>query len=90
MLSLKDGSLLKVVGENGVMLIWGQEVNWPPGAHFQQEEYYIFFTRPNMEINTKMHWLELSTMIHVVRKQIKYILVNERPRDISRARLHDL
>ena len=21
-----------------------------------------------MEINTKMHWLELSTMIHVVRK----------------------
>ena len=38
-----------------------------------------------MEINTKMHWLELSTMIHVVRKQIKYILVNERPRDISRS-----
>ena len=35
----------------------------------KQEEYYIFFTRPNMEINTKMHWLELSTMIHVVRKQ---------------------
>ena len=30
--------------------------------------------------------LALSTMIHVVRKQIKYILVNERPRDISRAR----
>ena len=34
--------------------------------------------------------LNLSTMIHVVRKRIKYILVNERPRDISRARLRDL
>ena len=43
-----------------------------------------------MEISTKMHLLELSTMIHVVRKQIKYILVNERPRDMSRARLRDL
>ena len=43
-----------------------------------------------MKINTKMHWLELSTMIHIVRKQIKYILVNERPHDISRARLRDL
>ena len=43
-----------------------------------------------MEISTKMHLLELSTMIHVVRKQIKYILVNERPRDISLARLLDL
>ena len=36
-----------------------------------------------MEISTKMHLLELSTMIHVVRKQIKWKLVNERPRDIS-------
>ena len=43
-----------------------------------------------MEISTKMHLLELSTMIHVVRKQIKCILVNERPRDISLARLRDL
>ena len=43
-----------------------------------------------MEINTKMHWLDLSTMIHLVRNQIKYILVNERPRDSSRARLRDL
>ena len=43
-----------------------------------------------MEINTKMHLLELFTMIHCVRKQIKYILVNERPRDISLARLNDL
>ena len=37
--------------------------------------------------STKMHLLELSTMIHVVRNQIKCILVNERPRDISLARL---
>ena len=29
----------------------------------------VFLTRPNMEINIKMHWLELFTMIHVVRKQ---------------------
>ena len=43
-----------------------------------------------MEINTKMNLLELSTMIHVVRKQIKYILVNERLRDISLARLRDV
>ena len=45
-----------------------------------------------MEINilTNMHLLELSSTIHVVRKQIKYILVNERPRDISLARLRDL
>ena len=42
-----------------------------------------------MEISTKMHLLELSTMIHVVRNQIKCILVNERPRDISLARLRD-
>ena len=42
----------------------------------------IFFTRPSKEISTKMHLLELSTMIHVVRKQIKCILVNERPRDL--------
>ena len=34
--------------------------------------------------------LELSTVIHVVRKHIKCILVNERPRDISLARLLDL
>ena len=40
-----------------------------------------------MEISAKMHLLELSTMIHVVRKQIKCLLVNERPRDISLARL---
>ena len=38
---------------------------------------------PNMEISTKTHLLELSTMIHVVRNQIKCILVNERPHDIS-------
>ena len=37
-----------------------------------------------------MHLLELSTMIHVVRKQIKWKLVNERPRDISLARLRYL
>ena len=43
-----------------------------------------------MEISTKTHLLELSTMIHVVRKQIKCILVNKRPRDISLARLLDL
>ena len=30
-----------------------------------------------MEISTKTHFLELSTMIHVVRKQIRYMLVNE-------------
>ena len=38
-----------------------------------------------MEISTKMHLPELSTVIHVVRKQIKCILVNERPRNISLA-----
>ena len=31
-----------------------------------------------MEISTKTHLLELSTMIHVVRNQIKCILANER------------
>ena len=56
----------------------------------KQEEYQIFFTRPSMEISLKMHLLELSTLIHVVRKQIKCILVNERPRDISLVRLRDL
>ena len=56
----------------------------------QQEEYWIFFTRPSMEISTKTHLLELSTMIHVVRNQIRCILVNQRPRDISLARLRDL
>ena len=34
--------------------------------------------------------LGLSTIIHVVRKQIKFILLNERPCDISLARLRDL
>ena len=47
-------------------------------------------TPPSMEISTKMHLPELSTVIHVVRKQIKCLLVNERPRDISLARLRDL
>ena len=28
-----------------------------------QEEYWTFFTRPSMEISTKTHLLELSTMI---------------------------
>ena len=56
----------------------------------EQEEYYIFFTRPSMEVSTKMHLLELSTMIYVVRNQIKCVLVNERPRDLSLARLRDL
>ena len=56
----------------------------------KQEEYYILYTRPSMEISPKTHLHELSTMIHVVRKQIKCILVNERPRDISLGRLRDL
>ena len=43
-----------------------------------------------MEISTKTDLPELSTMIHVVRNQIKCIFVNERPRDISIARLRDL
>ena len=43
-----------------------------------------------MEISTNTHLLELSTMIHVVRNQVRCILVNERPRDISLARLRDL
>ena len=43
-----------------------------------------------MKISTKTHSLELFTMIHVVRNQIKCILVNKRPRDISLARLGDL
>ena len=43
-----------------------------------------------MEISTKTHLLELSTMIHVVRNQIRCILVKERPCDISLARLRDL
>ena len=47
-------------------------------------------TPPSMETSTKMHLPELSTVIHVVRKQIKCILVNERPRDISLARLRDV
>ena len=60
----------------------------------KQEEYWIFFTRPSMKISmkisTKTHLLELSTMIHVVGNQIRCILVNERPRYISLARLRDL
>ena len=43
-----------------------------------------------MEISTKTYLLELSTMIHVVREQIKCMLVKERPRVISLARLLDL
>ena len=43
-----------------------------------------------MKISTITDLLELSTMIHVVRNQIKCILINERPRDISLARLRDL
>ena len=31
----------------------------------KQEEYYIFFTRPSIEINTKTHLLEFSTVTHV-------------------------
>ena len=42
------------------------------------------------DISTKTHLLELSTVIHVVRNQIKCVLVNERPRDISLARVRDL
>ena len=34
-----------------------------------------------MEISKKMHLSELSTVIHVDRKQIKCIPVNKRPRD---------
>ena len=72
---------------------------YPPFIYFlcmfcafsmQKEEYCIIFTRPSMEISTKTHLLELSTMIHVVRNQIRCMLVNERPRDISLARLRDL
>ena len=58
--------------------------------YLKQEEYQVFFTRPRREISTKTHLLELSTMINVVRNPIKCILVNERPRDISLARLRDL
>ena len=57
---------------------------------FSTRRILILFTQSSMEISTKMHLLELSTMIHVVRKQIKWKLVNERPRDISLARLRYL
>ena len=50
----------------------------------------MFFSRPSMENSTKTHLFELSTTIHVVRNQIKCILVNEQPRYISLARLRDL
>ena len=43
-----------------------------------------------MEINTKMHLPEVSTVIHVVRNQIKCVFVKERARDVSLARLRDL
>ena len=43
-----------------------------------------------MEISTKTYLLELSTMVHVVINHIKCVLVNERPRDISLARLRHL
>ena len=56
----------------------------------QTNKNNIFITRPSMEISTKTHLAELSTMVHVVRNQIKCILVNERPREISLARLRDL
>ena len=49
-----------------------------------------FFTRPSMEISTKLHLPEVSTVIHVVTKQIRCVLVNKRLRDISLARLRDL
>ena len=42
-----------------------------------------------MEISTKTHLLEFSTVNHVVRNHIRCILVNERPRDISLDRLRD-
>ena len=37
----------------------------------KQEEQWLFFTRLSMEISTKTHLLELSTVIHVVKNQIK-------------------
>ena len=43
-----------------------------------------------MKISPNTDLLELSTMIHVVRNQIKCILIKARPRDISLARLRDL
>ena len=39
------------------------------------------FTRLCIEISTKMHLLELSTVTHLLKKQIN--ILNERPRDIS-------
>ena len=36
----------------------------------QIEEIAVIFTRPSMEISTKTHLLELSTVIHVVKNQI--------------------
>ena len=44
--------------------------------HLQQKGYYIFFTRPSMEISTKMHFLELSTMIHVVTDRLTFLLLD--------------
>ena len=43
----------------------------------------IFFTRPSIEISSKTHLLEFPTVTHVVKKQLKCILLNERPCDIS-------
>ena len=47
------------------------------GAHYPdgvQEAIYYRKPFPSMEISTKTHLLALSTMIHVVRKQIKCAL----------------
>ena len=53
---------------------------------------FYFLTRRILDIlySAQPHLLELSTMIHVVRNQIKCILVNERPHDTSLAQLCDL
>ena len=39
--------------------------------------------QPSIKIRTKTHLLKFSTMSHVAKNEIKFILFNERPCDIS-------
>ena len=43
----------------------------------------ILYDRPSIEVSTKKRLLEFPSVTHDIENQIKCILLNERPRDIS-------
>ena len=67
-------------------MAWPRTIFLGQQFNFKQEEYCLFFTQPSIEISTKTHLLELSTVTPVVKNQIN--ILNERPRDISLAPIH--